>query len=74
MKYQIIARGPIYYLTIAAVIFFMCEDNMLLHESSTGISLVFNHNKCNILTKRKSVSSYFQAPRGGLKKRGKPSF
>ena len=53
MKYQIIAKGAIYYVTIAAVIFpgvkITCyfhmsewEDIMFSRESSPDILLVFN--------------------------------
>ena len=39
MKYQIIAKGAIYYVTMEAVIFSR-EDIMFSHETSPGISLV----------------------------------
>ena len=47
MEYQTIslfaAKGTIYYAIVATVIssYSVCVDNMFLHESSPGISLVF---------------------------------
>ena len=46
-KYRFAAKGAIYYVAIATVIFshvkIMCEDIMFSRESSPGISLVFKY-------------------------------